>query len=98
MPFILRNIYEPNKDSPIFFSKNIFQQIESFITLMIISFVGTSTLFLNHGKSYWKFNDSLLNDIEYINHINSKNDYVIKQYCLPTYNVENVLQIDRSEI
>ena len=51
-----------------------------------------------HGKGYWKFNNSLLNDIEYVNLINKKINNVILQYSLPVYNRENIINIDRSEL
>ena len=51
-----------------------------------------------HGKGYWKFNNSLLNDIEYVNLINKKINNVILQYSLPVYNRENITNIDRSEL
>ena len=51
-----------------------------------------------HGKGFWKFNNSLLEDIEYVNLITLKINDVIQQYCLPLYNIKNVLNIDRSEV
>ena len=51
-----------------------------------------------HGKGFWKFNNSVLEDIEYVNLINLKINDVIQQYCLPVYNIKNVLNIDRLEV
>jgi hypothetical protein len=51
-----------------------------------------------HGKGLWKFNNSLLNDIDYINCINNKIDEIIKQYCLPIYNLNNVLTVNKEDI
>ena len=51
-----------------------------------------------HGKGFWKFNNSLLKDKEYVDCINKKIDSVILQYCLPVYNTENVLNIDKSQL
>ena len=51
-----------------------------------------------HGKGFWKFNNSLLKDKEYVDCMNKKIDSVILQYCLPVYNTENVLNIDKSQL
>ena len=51
-----------------------------------------------HGKGLWKHNNSLLNDIEYLNAINSKILEIKKQYCLPIYNLENIDQIPDDEL
>ena len=50
------------------------------------------------GKPLWKFNNSLLKDIEYLNIINKKIDEVKLQYSLPVYNFENLQNIPDSEI
>ena len=50
------------------------------------------------GKPLWKFNNSLLKDIEYLNAINRKLDEVKLQYSLPVYNTENLQNIPDTEI
>ena len=50
------------------------------------------------GKPLWKFNNSLLKDIEYLNIINKKIDEVKLQYSLPVYNFENLQNIPDSDI
>ena len=52
----------------------------------------------NHGKGFWKLNNSLLNDKAYVDCINRKIDSVILQYCLPVYNIDNVLKMEPSDI
>ena len=42
------------------------------------------------GKGLWKFNNSLLYDIEYVKQINKKINEVISQYALPIYNFDNL--------
>ena len=53
---------------------------------------------VQHGKGLWKFNNSLLMDIEYVNCINRKIEEVELQYCLPVYNFENILLLDKTKI
>lgn len=50
------------------------------------------------GRSYWKHNNSLLSDIDYINQINEKIFEVKKQYALPVYNLEELDNIPNEEI
>lgn len=50
------------------------------------------------GKSLWKHNNSLLNDIEYINTINNKIKEIKQQYALPVYNLDNLDNIPDDEI
>ena len=50
------------------------------------------------GKPLWKFNNSLLKDIQYIKAINKKVDEVKKQYNLPVHNFENLHNIPENEI
>ena len=50
------------------------------------------------GKPLWKFNNSLLKDIQYINAINKKIDEVKKQYSLPVYDFENLHNIPECEL
>ena len=51
-----------------------------------------------HGKGLWKFNNSLLHDIDYIHFMNENNDRIIPQYCLSVYDTDYVLKMDRSQI
>ena len=53
---------------------------------------------IKRGKCLWKFNISLLYDIDYINSINEKIEDIILQYCLPIYNQEFVVNMERSQI
>ena len=53
---------------------------------------------VKHGKGLWKFNNSLLNDIQYVNTINKIIEDVTIQYCLPVYNIENISLLDRSSM
>ena len=50
------------------------------------------------GRSYWKHNNSLLSDIDYINQINEKILEVKQQYALPVYNLEDLDKIPNEEI
>ena len=52
----------------------------------------------SHGKSYWKHNNSLLSDPEYLLHINKKIPEVKKQYALPIYNLDELERIPNEEI
>ena len=50
------------------------------------------------GKPLWKFNNSLLNDIQYINAINKMIHEVKEQYSLPVYNAANLHNIPESDL
>ena len=50
------------------------------------------------GKPLWKFNNSLLNDTQYINAINKKIHEVEEQYSLPVYNATNLHNIPESDL
>ena len=50
------------------------------------------------GRSYWKHNNSLLSDIDYVNQINEKILDVKRQYALPVYNLEDLDNIPNEEI
>ena len=50
------------------------------------------------GKPLWKFNNSLLKEIGYLNAINKKIDEIKQQYSLPIYNYDNLQNIPDSEI
>ena len=49
------------------------------------------------GRSYWKYNNTLLSDIDYINQINEKTLEVKQQYALPVYNLEDLDKIPNEE-
>ena len=49
-------------------------------------------------KTYWKFNNSLLYDSEYVTMIKTTITNIMKQYCLPVYNLDNINNIDKQEI
>ena len=51
-----------------------------------------------HGKSYWKHNNSLLSDPEYLSCINRKIVQIKQQYALPIYNMEIINRIPNGEI
>ena len=50
------------------------------------------------GKPLWKHNNSLLQDIDYLNIIKNKITEVKEQYALPVYNTENINNIPNNEI
>ena len=50
------------------------------------------------GKGLWKFNNSLLNDSNYLTLIKETIINVIKEYAVPVYNFKNIQQIDLNEI
>ena len=50
------------------------------------------------GKSFWKLNNSLLQDIEYVNSIKNTILNVKKQYMVPVYNVDNLKNISTDVI
>ena len=50
------------------------------------------------GRSYWKHNNSLLSDTDYVNQINEKILEVKRQYALPAYNLEDLDNIPNEEI
>ena len=45
-------------------------------------------------RGYWKFNNSLLHDKNYVELINNHITEIKKQYALPIYNLENINNID----
>ena len=53
-----------------------------------------------HGKSYWKHNNSLLSDIEYLKQINETITEVKRQYAVPIYNLDNIdnIPIDKLQL
>lgn len=53
---------------------------------------------IKHGKGLWKFNNSLLNDIDYLNCINAKIEEIKQQYCLPVYCLDNLLDVKNDDI
>ena len=64
-------------------------------SLVTLEFNFTDT---THGKSYWKHNNSLLTDLEYLKIINKKILGVKKQYTLPVYNTDEIETISDTEI
>ena len=50
------------------------------------------------GKPLWKYNNSLLNDKDYIEIINNKIDEVKKQYALPVYDMDQINNIPDDQI
>ena len=53
---------------------------------------------ISHGKSYWKHNNSLLTELEYLKTMNRKILDVKKQYALPVYNIDEIDNIPNTEI
>ena len=53
---------------------------------------------ISHGKSYWKHNNSLLTDLEYLKTMNNKILDIKKQYALPVYNIDEIDNIPNTEI
>ena len=51
-----------------------------------------------HGRSYWKHNNSLLSDSEYLSPINRKIVQIKQQYALPVYNMEEIDRLPNKEI
>jgi hypothetical protein len=46
----------------------------------------------------WKFNNSLLNDIEFLDTIKNRILEVKKQYAVPVYNNDRISDINNNEI
>ena len=53
---------------------------------------------IKHGKSYWKHNNSLLTDPDYLKQINKKIDDIKLQYAIPVYNREQINDIPNEEL
>jgi len=53
---------------------------------------------IEHGKGLWKFNNSLLYDLEYIQCIKQKIEEIKQQYVLPVYNIEYLNTIENDLI
>lgn len=53
---------------------------------------------MTHGKSYWKHNNSLLTDLEYLQTLNKKIIEIKKQYALPVYNIDEIERIPDTEL
>ena len=64
-------------------------------SLVTLELTFTDTI---HGKSYWKHNNSLLTDLEYLKIINKKILEVKKQYALPVHNIDEIETISDTEI
>ena len=48
---------------------------------------------MEKGRGYWKFNNSLLKDIDYINLVNDTIERVIRQYAATPYNSDNIMNV-----
>ena len=53
---------------------------------------------LKHGKALWKFNNSLLCDIDYLETINQIIKKITRDHTIPVYNIENLENIPNEEI
>ena len=53
---------------------------------------------IQHGKSYWKHNNSLLLDQEYLKTMNKKITEIKQQYMLPVYDIKQAETIPDEEI
>ena len=62
-------------------------------SIVVLSFGG-----FKHGKSYWKHNNSLLTDKEYLKIINKHIIETKKQYAVPIYNLDKIENIPDSDI
>lgn len=51
-----------------------------------------------HGKSYWKHNNSLLTDLDYLKAMNKKITEVKIQYAIPVYNIDEIEKIPDEEL
>ena len=63
------------------------------IVALVLSFDG-----FKHGKSYWKHNNSLLTDKEYLKIINKHIIETKKQYAVPIYNLDEIENIPDFDI
>ena len=52
----------------------------------------------SHGKSYWKHNNLLLTDPDYLKQINKKIEDIKLQYALPVYNLDEINNIPNKEM
>ena len=55
-------------------------------------------IFIKYGKSYWKHNNFLLTDKEYLDIINKHIKEIKRQYAIPTYNQKEIENISDQEI
>ena len=53
---------------------------------------------VNYGNLYWKHNNSLLNDKEYLSIINKHRKVIKRRYAIPMYNLEDIETIPDQEI
>ena len=53
---------------------------------------------IKYGKSYWKHNNSLLTDKEYLDIINKHIKEIKRQYAIPIYNLEEIENIPDQQI
>ena len=52
----------------------------------------------SHGKSFWKHNNSLLTDPDYLKQINKKSRDIKMQHALPVYNLDEINNIPNEEL
>ena len=52
----------------------------------------------NQGKGYWKHNNSLLSDKDYLKIINKRISEIKAQYALPVYNFDDINNIPVKDI
>ena len=50
------------------------------------------------GKGFWKFNATLLADLDYLNMINNVIENTKVEYAIPVYNLDNIKNIPNSEL
>lgn len=64
-------------------------------SIVILEFNFTN---FSHGKSFWKHNNSLLTDPDYLKQINKKITDIKRQYALPVYNMDDINEIPNEEV
>ena len=53
---------------------------------------------IKYGKSYWKQNNSLLTDKDYLDIINKHIKEIKRQYAIPIYNLVEIMNLPDQEI
>ena len=76
--------------------EQVYEKYQNFYHSIVI--LEIDFLEFKKGKPLWKHNNSLLQDIEYINLINDKITEIKTQYALPVYNMENIKNTPDNEI
>ena len=64
-------------------------------SLISLKFSGDS---YKRGKSYWKFNNSLLRDSHYVNEVKKIISNVKKQYSVPVYDIKGIDEIPNEDL